>query len=415
MIMRTSCVVPLAAAIALVLGSHAGAATVTVNQGGDVHVPGRCSLREAIRAVNDQAVPAGTDCVPGSGNNDVIVLPIATITLTQGYLAITRPVEIRGTLAQRTSIVRDASAPEFGLIETSVATTLRHLGLSGGAMPSNAFGFGGGAIFATAPVTLVDSVVSGNRAANNGGGIFSAKSLTLLQSTVGDNQSLGSGGGVASKYKLSIRDSTIAGNSAGDATNSSSGGGIAFVGGTGEPNLFEMHNSTVTGNNSRGNGGAIMLGSGVTTTIGNSTIESNFTYGTASGGGIFATAPLTLTLSSTLVSGNVVGKYEQNVAASAAITVSGSRNLVRAATPNVTTPGDTLTCQPALGTLSSNGGPTLTVPLRPGPCAIDAGQRNSLENDQRGPGHTRVAGLAADIGAFEYSDVIFASGFDTSL
>lgn len=412
MIRRTSCAGPLVAAIALALGDCAGAATITVNQDGDTHVSGRCSLREAIWANNEQAVPADTNCVAGSGSNDVIAIPFATITLTQGYLGIARAVEIKGTLAQRTRIVRDASAAEFGLFRSSAATTFRHVTLSGGAMPALAGIGGGGAILATASVTLIDSVVSGNRSQKNGGGIYSTKSLTLLQSTVSGNQAQGNGGGIAAKYDIAIRDSTIAGNSAGDSSNAGSGGGIAFAAVGNLPARFEMRNSTVSGNDSRGNGGGILLGSGLSAVIGNSTIESNRAYGTANGGGIFADAPLSLTLSSTLVSGNVLGKYEQNIAASAAISVSGSRNLVRAAASGVTLPGGTLACLPALGTLSDNGGPTPTVPLRPGPCAIDAGLRNSLEYDQRGPGYTRVAGMAADIGAFEYSDVIFANGFD---
>jgi hypothetical protein len=66
--------------------------------------------------------------------------------------------------------------------------------------------------------------------------------------------------------------------------------------------------------------------------------------------------------------------------------------------------GDSFT-DPKLGPLANNGGPTLTVALLPGSPAIDAG--NTLlapVTDQRG--FPRPAGLAADIGAFEYGSVM---------
>ncbi|MEM9352643.1 MAG: choice-of-anchor Q domain-containing protein [Planctomycetota bacterium] len=63
---------------------------------------------------------------------------------------------------------------------------------------------------------------------------------------------------------------------------------------------------------------------------------------------------------------------------------------------------------PFLGPLQDNGGPTPTHALLPGSPAIDAGDPSALagvdgvpEFDQRGPGFTRVAGAAIDIGAFE--------------
>ena len=57
-----------------------------------------------------------------------------------------------------------------------------------------------------------------------------------------------------------------------------------------------------------------------------------------------------------------------------------------------------------LGPLADNGGPTLTMALLPGSPAIDAGDTAlAPATDQRG--FPRPAGLAADIGAFEYGSV----------
>ena len=66
--------------------------------------------------------------------------------------------------------------------------------------------------------------------------------------------------------------------------------------------------------------------------------------------------------------------------------------------------GDTFP-DPKLGPLADNGGPTLTMALLPGSPAIDAGNTSlAPATDQRG--FPRPAGLAADIGAFEYGSVM---------
>ena len=60
---------------------------------------------------------------------------------------------------------------------------------------------------------------------------------------------------------------------------------------------------------------------------------------------------------------------------------------------------------PKLGPLADNGGPTLTLALLPGSPAIDAGNTSLAPvTDQRG--FPRPVGLAADIGAFEYSPMV---------
>jgi hypothetical protein len=72
------------------------------------------------------------------------------------------------------------------------------------------------------------------------------------------------------------------------------------------------------------------------------------------------------------------------------ITVVGTGNLVGA--------------DPLLAPLANNGGPTRTHALNAGSPAINAGSNPlSLPTDQRGPGFLRVAGAAADMGAYEVS------------
>jgi hypothetical protein len=70
-----------------------------------------------------------------------------------------------------------------------------------------------------------------------------------------------------------------------------------------------------------------------------------------------------------------------------------------------TPPGGETFPDPKLGPLADNGGPTLTMALLPGSPAIDAGNTSlAPATDQRG--FPRPAGLAADIGAFEYGSVM---------
>jgi hypothetical protein len=70
-----------------------------------------------------------------------------------------------------------------------------------------------------------------------------------------------------------------------------------------------------------------------------------------------------------------------------------------------TNTGSLNSTDPKLGPLANNGGPTLTLALLPGSPAIDAGNTSlAPSTDQRG--FPRPAGMAADIGAFEYGSVM---------
>jgi len=98
----------------------------------------------------------------------------------------------------------------------------------------------------------------------------------------------------------------------------------------------------------------------------------------------------------------------------------GSNNIVGGSIPGQA-PTGTVDCDPKLGPLANWGGPTSTLPLLAGSCAINAGPIDPLPNgistDQRGL--ARGVNNTADIGAFEKQgdndpDLIFDGGFDTS-
>jgi CSLREA domain-containing protein len=413
---------PLTAAVLLVFGTTAHAATIVVTQDTDAHVFGLCSLREAIQSANEHSAPADTNCLAGSGADDTIQIPFASISLSQGTLAPTGTLLIEGTVeGSRTTVMRPADAPAFPIFSVlSGDLTVQRLQISGGRADFDGYG-GGGGINATATVTLVDSVVSGNSSATHGGGggIYSFAGLTLINSTVSGNtaESLSSsGGGIVAKYNTSVIDSTISGNFA-----RYSGGGIAITAAFPDVNnyMLTISNSTIAGNTAGdGPGGGLFVDVGTTASISNSTVAFNKSNeaATGKGAGIFINGDDDgdgqLVLISTLMTENIRGKYSQDIAAARTVTVGGNHNLVRDVTNEVTLPADTLRCDPQAGALADNGGPTQTIRLAPQSCAIDGGARNNLQYDQRGAGFPRVIGANADIGAIESSDVIFTNGFE---
>jgi hypothetical protein len=84
-------------------------------------------------------------------------------------------------------------------------------------------------------------------------------------------------------------------------------------------------------------------------------------------------------------------------------------NLSSDSTCGFTAIGSMNNTDPKLGPLTNNGGPTLTMALLPGSPAIDAGDTSlAPATDQRGL--LRPAGLAADIGGFEYGAVALLIG-----
>jgi len=255
----------------------------------------------------------------------------------------------------------------------------------------NAFG---GGVFAGSGLRMHNSTISGNEAISGyqlglGGGAFALKYADVYGSTIAMNRAgygeyLGDVGGlVIAGYGMDstpsvITDSTIYGNS---ATN--------LIGGIHASAPLTLHNSTVTSNDARYNG---MPGKYV-----------------AAGVHVYETSA---DISSSIIAHNNAANYPFDLSGYVQ-TITGSHNLIMA---SLIAPPDTITDDPELGVLADNGGPTYTQALSPTSPAIDRGSDNGLTSDQRGPPYVRVAGAAADIGAFELQqgidDQIFADGFD---
>ena len=174
-------------------------------------------------------------------------------------------------------------------------------------------GDGGGIFNASGNITLIDSIVSGNRS-NRGGGVFAPiGDLTLTNSTVIGNRS-GDGGGGINAYggNVSLTDSAVSGNVAGR-----SGGGIAadnvtstnsrvsdntsgFGGGGISANDVSLINSTVSRNVAAYSGGGI---SSRSVSLTGSTVSGNTSRSRYGGGGISSRSG-DVSLTNSTVSGN---------------------------------------------------------------------------------------------------------------
>jgi hypothetical protein len=175
-----------------------------------------------------------------------------------------------------------------------------------------------------------------------------------------------------------VANSTITGNSAGSATNTGHGGGIANSG------TLTVTNSTITGNTASG-------------------------PGISDGGGISNVG--TLTLVNTIVAGNAAtnGATGPDIGGNANVDTTNSRNNLigtggSGGLVNGVNGNQVGVANPGLGPLGDNGGPTQTIPLLTGSPAIAHGNPAACAaapvngRDQRAVG--RPVTLCA-IGAFE--------------
>jgi hypothetical protein len=245
-----------------------------------------------------------------------------------------------------------------------------------------------------------------------GGGIYNGdgSTLALVDSTVRNNSVTGgAGGGVYGFFNttVNIERSTISGNTANDV-----GGGIRSLGN------FTILNSTISGNTSTGwMGGAFFHTDGVMK-ITNSTIANNVAPGGTTGGGFvgtFTAANATLTLANTIVAGNSGPQCFYAPWGSGVVTLTSlGHNVVSDATCGVPAPAasDRIVADALLGSLASNGGPTLTHALQPGSPALNAADAAQCPAvDQRSV--VRPRGAGCDVGAYE-REAIQGAGADAN-
>lgn len=384
------------------------------------------SLRTAIAAAAD------------SDTIDLSQLTCSAITLSTGAIRVdVDNLDLVGRYAEALAIDgggldRILLHPHGGMLQ------IRGLTLRNGASLTTDFHVAGGGCVASAGYVVLDGTALRNCSATGvgayGGAVY-AYSLRMIDATLSGNVANGTHldastaafGGGAFVYQMDIGTSTVSGNIAEHHTHAGrdhyaiGGAIVAVVGGL-------VSHSTIDTNQSAGRAGAIAVFNPVT--ISNSTISGNTALGDIAGG-VFVRWPATIELnnstvtqnrsprdgggiwlnaagssfSSSIVAGNSsnIGNLD-NVFGFPAIAfpISGSNNLIAGTAVNITVPGDTLSADPLLEPLASNGGHTRTHALSAGSPALDAGANiQGFAYDQRGTPHTRTFGAAPDIGAYE--------------
>jgi hypothetical protein len=303
-------------------GLPVAAATLNVAAGAvAVANDGICSLREAIKNANANAQVDNTDCPAGSGTDTLQLAAASTYTLLDadpddplnGLPTITSTMIVAGngaTIARSSGLTcfldGTLQAGEFRLLNINPTgnLTLSDLSLRNGCVDTNGNGYGG-AIRATGPLTLAQVVVDGNRAARGAGGIEVRRvtlmgnvPLSISDSTLSNNFAAESGGaiGTAANTSTTITSSTIVGNTAGIGE----AGGIQNIG------TLTLVNSTVIDNTARGaGGGGIVNRAEGTLRLDAVTISANKTTVAAGGGGVSNLGALTV--KNSIIAGNFEG------------------------------------------------------------------------------------------------------------
>jgi hypothetical protein len=441
--------------------SGPGAASLTVRRNGIAEFP-IFTIATGATSVELSGLTISNGASPKSGGG--IETALSTATTLTGVVVSGNHADGGGGIGSQgsltlndTTVSGNTSASGGGGISGGPSTILTHSVVSGNTASLNA---GGIVAPPNATLALTDSTVTGNDSnAGPGGGIAGAKLSTLILTRVAvtDNDAVGPGGGLSIDGLATITDSEINGDndastegggmrvsSFGDADlirssvtendAASNGGGISNQGdltltgvtvegnesgGVGGGMLHQtgdltVSNSTFAGNQADGSGGGIATVSG-TTSINSTTIVGNAAdidgvNGDLGGGGIAEEGPGTPVVSNTLIASNTVGQSQPATQCYGDYFSGGFnlRSIDDTGCTGFTATGDIVNGTPLLGTLSDQGGPTLTVPLLVGSPAIDAGNPASFSDtppacpatDQRGLPRGGGAGRC-DIGAFE--------------
>ena len=249
-------------------------------------------------------------------------------------------------------------------------------------------------------ITISESIVTGNEAAQEGGGLWnqSGTMMVVETTTIDSNSTFGTamddgGAGIFNNGgMLEVRMSTVSNNIASGAT--SSGGGIHNTTG-GDVSVMV---STISGNSANGSGGGV-YNNGNSFDINATTIAMNEAL--ANGGGINGASEVFL--KNTLVALNTAANG-QDVSG---VLTSNDYNLIGTDDENAFAEqtNDIEEVDPMVGPLQDNGGITNTHQLLEGSLAYNGGDPADLFNDQI---DQAVFDDIRDIGAYEAQDILLS-------
>jgi hypothetical protein len=469
-----------------------GVMTVDNSNGLTITGPGAGTLTISGDANNDGRADSGDSQIFGITTDGGDTDTISGLTLTDGYttgsggavdVADDAPVDlVDDTITDSTA----AGTGSGGAVSTNGKLSVTGSTITGNTAPG---GVGGGIdADAAGKLSVASSIVSGNSSGTSGGGVYSANKygLDISGSTIAGNTSASGGGveirGYTGKYfetppnPIAITGSTIADNKAtdgagielerhvssgievqidsstisGNVGGASSDGGGLLIDDDELYGKFKLSDSTVSGNSAT-TGAGLAVGTSADPLEGtyngstgsvefeNSTISGNAAASASGGGGIYLAqystgSPATnqsptVSLESTIVSGNTANGVAQDLFRPATSTTGGfdsTFSLIQSPgnAPLLSQRSDIIGQNPLLGPLGNNGGPTQTMlPAGTSP-VIDQGHApNSLTTDQRGdPRTVDVNGIpkpsggdGTDIGAVELPAASVPTIFTSSL
>ncbi len=338
-------------------------ATFTVDTVADVvnAADGVTSLREAVAAANATGAVDTINFAPALTANGP-----ATIVLTQGELLLAAPATIDGPGADKLTIDANFLSRIFNITAATGNFTLDGMTLTRGittgsnGMTTNLFSGGAvrsatsGMLFLTG-MHFATNATTGARA--SGGAVFAGAGVTVINSVFTENFTFGEfadGGGLFATGDATVQQSVISQNHADG--NASTGGGIAGLGRVTAVQSVVNQNTTNTENPTVG---------GVKSTLAATLVQSQVTNNR--GIGVLSTGGIVLMTQSTVAGNSLLGVVSPTQSVSAidstisgnngGIMASGSVTLTRSTvTRNFATSASVL----AGGAYSSNGNVSLT-------------------------------------------------------
>jgi CSLREA domain-containing protein len=266
----------------------------------------------------------------------------------------------------------------------------------------------GGGIENRGRMKLQRVTITHNLTTYDGGGILDDGSgrTTIRRSAIeGNTAQISAGGGIYASGPLHIVGSTVSGNDAGLPATNADGGGLYVA--APDNARVEVTNSTISGNRASDGGGGIFKFSGplvlnAVTLTGNTAdfVADGSGHGGGIDGGLFGATLDNIRFKNSIVAGNMDlnTSPEPPDCSRLGEGAFGNHDLLLEAGGCEASGSDVTTSDAKLGFLLENGGPTRTHALLKGSPAIGkAGKKSAPKRDQRGVRRDKHP----DIGAYE--------------